>query len=154
MKRLKALEPATAATFAAVLMVLSPVSTMAQDGVAALAGNWSGSGQLRLDDGRSERLSCRANYSAREGGASIGMSIRCASPSYRIELRSSMRVAGGRVSGTWEERAFNAGGSLSGRSSAGQLSLSFSGSLSGSMSVNYGGGGISNVLLSLSRGGA
>lgn len=163
MARLATLQPTLAAAVAAVAMALSPASAMAQDGIAALAGSWSGGGQLRLDDGRTERLSCRANYSTREGGSSIGMSIRCASPSYRIELRSSMRVSGGRVSGTWEERAFNAAGSLSGRSSAGNLSLSFSGSLSGSMSVSYGGGtqrvsistgggGISRVSLSLSRG--
>lgn len=138
----------------------------AQDGgIGTLAGTWSGGGQIKLEDGRSERLSCRANYIAREGGSSLGMSIRCASQSYKIELRSSMRVVGGRVSGTWEERSFNAAGSLSGSSSSGNLSLAFSGTLNGSLSVSYGGssqrvsirtasggGGISQVSVNLARG--
>ena len=113
-------------------------------------------------DGRTERLTCRANYSPRDGGAGLGMSIRCASPSYKIELRSSMKVDGSRVSGSWEERSFNAGGSLSGRSAAGHLSVSFSGSMNGSLSVSYGGSsqrvsikssgaGFTQVALNLSR---
>ncbi|CAN0390326.1 unnamed protein product, partial [Phaeothamnion confervicola] len=117
----------------------TPVPARAEGTISNLAGSWSGGGQLRLDDGRTERLSCRANYSPRDGGSGLGMSIRCASQSYKIELRSSMRVDSGRVSGTWEERSFNAGGSLSGRSTSGQLSVSFIGSMSGSLSVSYGG---------------
>ncbi len=92
------------------------------------------------------------------------MSIRCASQSYKIELRSSMTVDGGRVSGTWEERSFNAGGSLAGRAAAGQLNVAFSGSMTGSLNVSFGGSsqrvsirsgggsGFSLVSLNLSRG--
>lgn len=150
----------------ALCAVAFPAATRvaAQDGgISTLAGNWVGGGQIKLEDGRSERLSCRANYIAREGGSSLVMSIRCASQSYKLEFRSSMRVAGGRVSGTWEERSFNAAGSLSGSSSSGNLQLSFSGTLTGNLSVSYGssnqrvsistgGGGISRVSVSLSRG--
>lgn len=112
---------------------------MAQADVSGLAGNWAGGGQVRLTDGRSERLSCRANYSSREGGQGLRLSIRCASPSYKIDLRSSLAFAGNRVSGSWEERSFNAGGAISGSASTGSLRLSFSGSADGSLSVSYGG---------------
>lgn len=131
--------------------------------LSVLAGSWSGGGHIRLSDGRSERLTCRANYNPREGGSGLGLSLRCASQSYRIELRSSLRVAGGRVSGSWEERSFNAAGSISGTASSGSLLMSFSGTMSGSMSVSYGSssqrvsiktgdGGLSSVSLSLSKG--
>lgn len=153
--------------FSAALAVLAQSSFStpgyAQAGLSGLAGTWSGGGQLKLSDGRSERLTCRAFYSPREGGSGLGLALRCASQSYRIELRSSMRVAGGRVSGTWEERSFNAGGAISGSAGSGSLHLAFSGTMSGSMSVSYGassqrvsittgGAGLSSVSLSLSKG--
>jgi hypothetical protein len=147
-------------------MALAAIATpaAAQTPFNALAGSWSGGGQIRLGDGRTERLSCRANYNPRAGGSSMGMSIRCASPSYRIELRSSLQyAAGGQVSGTWEERSFNQAGTISGRASSGALNMSFSGNINGSLNVSYsgssqrvsittGGNGFSSVSLSLSKG--
>lgn len=149
---------------AGAIVVLGSLSAARADtSLSGLAGSWSGGGQIKLSDGRSERLTCRASYNPREGGSSMGLALRCASQSYKIELRSSLRVAGGRVSGTWEERSFNAGGAIAGSASNGALRLSFSGSMSGSMSISYGGssqrvsittggGGLSSVSLSLSRG--
>ena len=131
-----------------------------QAGLSGLAGNWSGGGQIMLSDGSKERVTCRAYYSPRDGG--MGLALRCASQSYKIELRSALRVNGGRVTGTWEERSYNAGGAISGSSASGALHLSFSGSMSGSMNVSYGassqrvsittgGGGLSSVSLNLSK---
>lgn len=151
-----------AAAFAGVLALVGP-STTAMAQFSTLSGNWSGTGQVKLDDGRTERVSCRAYYAPRDGGSGLGLALRCASPSYRIELRSSLRAQGNKVSGTWEERSFNAGGAISGSSSGGTLSLSFSGTLNGSMVVNTSGasqrvsittssGGLSRVSLNLSKG--
>jgi len=137
--------------------------SQAETPLSALAGTWSGGGQVQLGDGRSERLSCRAFYTPKEGGASLGMAIRCASPSYKIELRSSLQYSGGRLSGSWEERSFNAGGTISGRASPGSLQLNFTGNVNGAMSLTFSGssqrvsitsagGGFSSVSLSLSRG--
>ncbi len=134
----------------------------AQSDLSVLAGSWSGGGQIRLADGRSERLSCRASYNQRDGGSGLGLSIRCASQSYKIELRSSLKLAGGRVNGSWEERSFNAGGSVTGSSASGLLRLAFSGTMDGSLSVSYGGssqqvsiktsgGELSAISLSLKR---
>lgn len=130
---------------------------------SSIAGNWSGTGRLQLDGGRSETMSCRAYYNPRDNGAGLGMAIRCASASYKIELRSTLRYDGGRVSGTWEERNFNAGGNVSGRATDGSMNLSISGSVAGSMSVNFGatrqtvsintqGVGFSGVSMTLARG--
>lgn len=146
---------------AAMLAVATPAA--AQTPFSPLAGNWSGGGQIKLTDGTAERLSCRATYNPKENGASMGMSIRCASQSYKIELRSSLLYAGGQVSGTWEERSHNVGGSVSGRASTGSVNVAFSGNITGSMSVSYtgttqrvsistGGVGFASVSLNLSRG--
>lgn len=120
-------------------VICAPTATAEQAGLGSLAGTWSGSGTVALGNGGSEKLTCRAYYTARDGGSGLGVALRCASTSYKIDLRSSIKVSGGRVSGTWEERSYNANGSVSGSATSGSLKLSFSGTTSGSMSVSYGG---------------
>lgn len=150
------------AALGAAMLAGQSAGAVAETNFGTLAGSWAGGGQVRLDDGRSERLTCRANYSAR-GGTGLGFSIRCASPSYKIELRSTLSNQDGRVSGSWEERTFNAAGAIAGRASIGSLNLNFSGSLSGSIAVTYGassqrvvitsnGGGLRGISLNLSKG--
>src|SRR6476661_6204854 len=98
-------------------------------------GSWGGSGELRLDKGRPESINCNAYYTG--GGAEVGVAIRCASDSYKIEIRSKLSYSGGRLSGNWEERTFNASGSASGTASPNKLSLSIKGGVSGTMLVNF-----------------
>ncbi len=107
---------------------------------ANLGGTWSGSGKVRLENGRSEAIRCNANYVPRSGGTTLGLSLRCASSSNRIELRASLTLNGSRVSGEWEERSFNAAGRISGQASDSNLRLRFSGSIEGSMVVTTSGG--------------
>jgi hypothetical protein len=107
---------------------------------SGLGGSWSGGGHVRLENGRSEAIRCTAHYVPRSGGAALGLSLRCASASNRIELRASLTLSGNRVSGSWEERSFNATGSVSGQASGTTLRLRFSGSLEGSMLVTTSGG--------------
>ncbi|MGD9715242.1 MAG: hypothetical protein AB7V46_24775 [Thermomicrobiales bacterium] len=104
----------------------------------ALIGTWSGSGQIRYQDSSSERVRCTAYYS--EGGERLRLAIRCNSDSNQIEIRGHLTQRGERVTGTWEERTFNASGNAEGRVSATRLNLSIGGgAFSGSMSVTYGG---------------
>lgn len=135
----------------------------AQTPFQTLAGNWSGSGQIKLDNGKSEALKCRAYYTQKEED-SLGLAIRCASASNRIELRASLSQNGSQVDGNWEERTFNASGKVSGRVSSGRINLSITGgTFSGSMnvaitgarhsvSIETNGIGLRAVNISLSRG--
>ncbi|MDX2265620.1 MAG: hypothetical protein NW215_11710 [Hyphomicrobiales bacterium] len=104
-----------------------------------LDGSWKGSGVVRLEGGN-ERISCRGYYNAR-GGASLSIALRCAAPSYRIEMRSNVTESDGRITGRWEERTFNAEGSLSGRATATSVNLAISGVITGSMTIAVGGAG-------------
>jgi hypothetical protein len=106
---------------------------------SGLGGTWSGSGHVRLENGRSEAIRCTANYVPRNGGAALGLSLRCASASNRIELRASLTLYGDRVRGSWEERSFNASGSIGGIASGSSLRLRFSGSIEGAMLVTTSG---------------
>jgi hypothetical protein len=103
-----------------------------------LGGNWSGSGSVRLERG-TEAIRCNANYVARGGGNALGLSLRCASSSNRIDLRASLTLSGSRVSGQWEERSFNASGYVSGQATGSILRLRISGSIEGSMVVTTSG---------------
>ncbi len=100
-----------------------------------LLGSWGGTGEIRLDKGRRERIKCNAYYTG--GGSQLGLAIRCASDSYKIEIRSKLSYSGGRLSGNWEERTFNAEGSASGTATPSRISLSIKGGVTGTMVVSF-----------------
>lgn len=127
---------------AAMLTMPGSVAHSAQvsNPLAMLVGSWTGSGTARFESGQGERLTCRGHYTVKDGGAGIGLALRCASSSARIDLRSLLNYQGGRVSGSWEERTFNASGGVAGRASSGKMTLVISGGgLAGSMSVSFSG---------------
>jgi hypothetical protein len=126
-----------------VAVITSPIATASSEAAGAFAnftGSWSGSGQMRLEGGRTEALRCKAYYNDKSGGTSLGISLRCASSGARVELRANLTANGNRVSGDWEERQFNVGGRASGSASGNNISLAINGGgLTGSMSVTTNG---------------
>jgi hypothetical protein len=113
-----------------------PAQAETQGPFVGLTGSWRGAAQIRLSSGDSETLKCNAYYTPRSAGAELGLAIRCASASNRIELRAQLAHAGGRVTGQWEERTYNASGEVTGKASDGKLALSISGAaFKGSMDV-------------------
>jgi hypothetical protein len=102
-----------------------------------LLGSWRGSGQIELDGGRKERVKCNAYYTG--GGTQLGMAIRCQSETSNVEIRSKLSQSGGRITGTWEERTYNAQGSATGQSTSDKMSLQISGGVTGTMSVSHSG---------------
>lgn len=100
-----------------------------------LLGSWGGSGEYSLADGTRERIKCNAYYTG--GGTQLGMAIRCSGGSNKIEIRSKLNSSGGRITGHWEERTFNAQGDASGTATGDRITLQITGAVSGSMSVAY-----------------
>ncbi len=139
--------------------LLAPSSHAATNPFDTLLGSWRGSGQILLSDGRRERLTCNAYYTG--GGSQLGMAIRCQSESSNVEIRSKLSLSGSRISGTWEERTFNAEGTASGSASGGRISFQISGGVTGTMQVSYSGsrqsvaistqGALRSVTIDLSR---
>ncbi len=130
--------PVAGAVLGTVLLAASG-SAQAASAFAGLGGSWSGSGHIKLENGQREAIRCSANYVPRSGGNAMGLSLRCASASGRVELRASLEARGSRVSGTWEERSYGVSGDVSGVASGGNLRLVFGGSLSGAMLVTTSG---------------
>jgi hypothetical protein len=121
----------------AVLMIGVPA--VAGSPFSALVGTWSGQGTARLEGGRSEKLSCKGYYSG-SGGTELKLNIICANPSTKVELRSVLKYAGGRVTGTWEERNYNQSGTITGSADDSKLRLVIGGgALKGLLSVSIGG---------------
>jgi hypothetical protein len=101
-----------------------------------LSGTWRGAAQIVLSSGSTESLKCNAYYSPKGAGSELGLAIRCASASNRIELRAQLSHEGGMVKGSWEERTYNAAGNVTGQSVNGRLQLEIAGGgFKGTMAV-------------------
>jgi hypothetical protein len=103
-------------------------------GLDVLAGSWRGGGTLSFESGDSESISCNGYY---KGGSSLSVVIRCKGTSTNFELRSKLDTAGDKVSGSWEERTYNATGDAQGTASPGKLNVAFTGSLKGSLEMSF-----------------
>jgi hypothetical protein len=88
---------------------------------AGMAGNWNGGGTVSLDDGSSERIRCRATYKV--NGASMDMSLTCASDAYKFNLLAAVVAQGGEVTGSWSETSRNVGGSIQGHGANGSFQV-------------------------------
>lgn len=111
----------------ALLLPACPVMAASSGPFTPLAGQWSGGGTLRTTDGNAEQLRCRATYNVESAGTNLQLELRCASASYNFQLGSDVVYQGGRISGSWSEATHNAGGSLSGRASSGQIEATATG---------------------------
>jgi len=89
-------------------------SASANETFKQMAGRWRGSGTVNYSDGTRERVQCRAAYDVLKNGTHLQLNIRCASPSYNIDLVGSAQETNGRVTGTWSEASRNVAGQLSG----------------------------------------
>ena len=104
--------------------------------LSGLVGSWRGAGTATFDGGSREKLRCNGYYKGVD--SNFSMVIRCASRSgAKIELRGRLKESGGRVSGSWEERTYNATGSVTGSASPGKLKLGIRGAINGSLSMSY-----------------
>lgn len=127
---------ATALALATSVTAAGSASAADGDVVATLLGSWGGSGRIHYTDGSSQSISCSGHYTG--GGSELRMAIQCKSDSTPIHIRSHLKVSGGRATGEWEERTYNASGNASGKAGSGSMSLGLSGGgFSGSMSVSF-----------------
>ena len=102
----------------------SGTASYAQSGpFTGMAGSWSGGGTVTLDDGSTERIRCRANYSVGAGGNGLNQNLLCASDSYKFDLRSNVIAEGGSLSGTWSESSRGVNGTLEGRGGNGNFQV-------------------------------
>jgi hypothetical protein len=92
-----------------------------------MLGFWIGPGRIEFEAGTSEALLCKAYYTTPHQTDHLSIVLRCASPSQKIELRAQLVAHGPNLTGTWEERTYNASGTATGEATDQQISLSIDG---------------------------
>jgi hypothetical protein len=110
------------AVLAASMMLLASPGQAQSGPFASLAGAWSGSGQILVADGGSERIRCRATYTVENTGSALNQVLRCASDSYRFDLTTSVTASGNTLSGIWSETSRNVNGTLGGKINGSEIS--------------------------------
>ncbi len=123
----------------AAVISIGPSVAAADSPFTTLVGTWSGSGTAKFDGGKTESLRCKGYYTNTGGSSNLGLSIRCANASAKVELRANLNYANGAVSGNWEERTYNQSGTVTGKASASKMNLAITGGIDGSMSVSIAG---------------
>jgi hypothetical protein len=98
-----------------------------QNAFDSMSGFWMGPGRIEFDGGASEALVCRAYYTTAGQANRLNVALRCSSRSNKIELRAKLAAEGSHLTGTWEERTFNASGTVSGQATEQEISLSIDG---------------------------
>jgi hypothetical protein len=112
-----------AGAFFAGLMLSASASHAQSAPFAGMAGAWSGNGTIELDGGATERIRCKATYAVSDDGNGLNQSLRCASDSYKFELKSDVVAKNGELSGSWSEVTRNVSGTLEGRASKGRFNV-------------------------------
>ena len=106
-----------------VASVSSPASHAQSAPFAGLAGYWSGTGSVTLDDGSSEKIRCRASYAVSGNGAGLNQTLTCASDSYKFDLKTNVVAEQGSISGSWSESSRSIKGNLSGHAGNGNFQV-------------------------------
>jgi hypothetical protein len=115
---------ATAAVLLGTIGLGAPGQAQSGGPFAGMAGTWSGSGTVGLDDGSTERIRCRASYAV--AGHRMQLTLTCASDAYKFNLQGDVEAEGSAISGTWSESSRNINGVLQGRGGAGNYQLTAS----------------------------
>ncbi len=99
-------------------------STQPFDG---LSGKWTGEGSIALTNGTVERLRCDASYTVSGGGDNLDQTLRCASDSYKFDLRVSLADKRDAILGNWNQQSNNVQGGISDQDSKGLIQLTVTG---------------------------
>jgi hypothetical protein len=155
-----------AGAFAVTLLLLACPLYAQSSPLLLLSGSWAGAGTVAFSSGSKERIRCRSTYQVDAGGTNVQLDLRCASDSYRFELRSYITYSDGELRGTWDELSRNVGGQVMGRASGSQIQATASGQTftailgmntrgnTQSISIRSPGSELSEASISLTRGGS
>lgn len=83
---------------------------------AGMSGKWTGDGRVTMKDGKSEPIKCKATYTEGKSGTTLEQVLRCASDSYKFNVKSNLASEGGELSGDWTETTYSLKGTFKGKS--------------------------------------
>ena len=86
-----------AAGVGAALLLSVSISDAQSGPFSGFNGSWSGNGTVKLSDGTSERIRCKATYNVNGTGLGMKQTLRCASDSYKFDLSTDVTSQGNRI---------------------------------------------------------
>src|SRR5688572_30816907 len=107
--RTRILKPAAAVLGLLVGSVMVPSAALADATplFKQLVGSWQGLGDLTMEDGTRERLTCKGYYVLKQEGDGLSIATLCSSATQKFEIRSQVAENGNAIKGQWEERTFH-----------------------------------------------
>jgi hypothetical protein len=85
-----------------------------QDAILALAGRWAGNAMLVPASGPNQTYHCVATYFPSEGGSRLTQNLRCKSADYQFDGTTQLQIAGGKITGRWQDKINNLDGIVNG----------------------------------------
>jgi hypothetical protein len=120
---------------AAALLFASTAGEAQTGPFAMLAGSWSGIGTIKLVDGGTERIRCKASYDL-VSNSNVTLNLTCASDSYKFVLLGNMLASSaGSISGNWTEQTRSVAGTVSGHVTGNYIAVSTSGALQATLAL-------------------
>ncbi len=155
-----------ALSLAALLVAAACSPALAEAGgiFAGLEGAWSGEGTVRLTDGSTSPLHCRATYAVSGGGDHLDQSLDCASQRQKFTFHIEIDQTNGAILGAWQETTRQVQGGVSGQGVPGKIEIAahgqgFSAQVTAvtrgarqSIALSASGGGFSSASIALRRG--
>ena len=90
-------------------------------------GWWIGEGRLGFRGGESETIKCRATYRQARSPNEMDQTIRCATTSGTVEIRSALKLTDGKLAGVWHERKYDLRGEFTGTAVPGGFKVKVAG---------------------------
>jgi hypothetical protein len=104
----------TVMAFGAILSSAGPARAVDASPFDKLVGRWVGEGRLGVRDNATEQVKCRVTYLLPGPADQLQQTIRCATASGSIEVRSTVAHSAGALTGTWTELERKMHGELTG----------------------------------------
>ena len=103
----------------------TPPALAASGPFDGFGGRWSGTGTLRPQGGKPERVRCDATYRPRGSSShQVDLNLRCTSDSYKFNLSGNFNADNNnQVSGQWTEHTRSIGGTVVGHARGDRLQI-------------------------------
>src|SRR5262245_13350658 len=97
------------------------------DPILALAGRWAGNAILVPESGPNETYNCVATYFPSDGGSRLTQNLRCKSANYQFDGTTQLQIAGGKITGRWQDKINNLDGIVNGTVKSDGFDIALSG---------------------------
>jgi hypothetical protein len=99
-----------------------------------LTGDWTGDGMVTPSRGDPEKVDCKVTYTP--AGSTVTQTLLCTGVDNQFDAKTKFKYKGGKISGSWNEKTYDASGSVSGSAIGDLVHARISGDkFSGRMSI-------------------